>query len=101
MRSYKYLDVRTPEEFAGGHAPGALNVPYMNAGAAGMTPNPAFLAGCAGVINKKDCQVLVGCKSGARSSKAATALSDAGYSGLIDVEGGFSAWEAANLPVEK
>lgn len=26
---WKYLDVRTPEEFADGHAPGAINVPLM------------------------------------------------------------------------
>ena len=25
----RYLDVRTPEEFSVGHAPGAINIPYM------------------------------------------------------------------------
>ena len=31
----KYLDVRTVEEFAAGHPPGALNIPVMLAGAGG------------------------------------------------------------------
>ncbi|EOX90729.1 Beta-galactosidase 3 isoform 4 [Theobroma cacao] len=26
---HRYLDVRTPEEFSAGHAPGAINIPYM------------------------------------------------------------------------
>uniref|UniRef100_A0A803R7G9 Rhodanese domain-containing protein n=1 Tax=Cannabis sativa TaxID=3483 RepID=A0A803R7G9_CANSA len=26
---HRYLDVRTPEEFSAGHAPGAVNIPYM------------------------------------------------------------------------
>ncbi|KAL8200354.1 hypothetical protein R6Q57_011693 [Mikania cordata] len=26
---HRYLDVRTPEEFAAGHAVGAINVPYL------------------------------------------------------------------------
>ncbi|KAL5568506.1 hypothetical protein UlMin_025081, partial [Ulmus minor] len=26
---HRYLDVRTPEEFITGHAPGAVNIPYM------------------------------------------------------------------------
>ncbi|XP_022775472.1 rhodanese-like domain-containing protein 15, chloroplastic isoform X2 [Durio zibethinus] len=26
---HRYLDVRTPEEFIAGHAPGAINIPYM------------------------------------------------------------------------
>jgi rhodanese-related sulfurtransferase len=26
---WQYLDVRTPEEFAGGHAPSAINIPFF------------------------------------------------------------------------
>ena len=100
-RSYRYLDVRTPTEFAEGHAPCALNMPFMNASASGMVPNPGFLAGVAAQVPDKSAQLLVGCKSGARSNKAATALSDAGYAHIIDVEGGFDAWKACNMPVEK
>ena len=34
---WKYLDVRTEEEFAGGHAPGAINLPFMLRWAAGRS----------------------------------------------------------------
>ncbi|EOX90728.1 Beta-galactosidase 3 isoform 3, partial [Theobroma cacao] len=41
---HRYLDVRTPEEFSAGHAPGAINIPYMCKVGSGMTKNPNFLA---------------------------------------------------------
>lgn len=100
-RSSTYLDVRTAEEFAGGHAPGAKNVPFMFAAASGMTPNPAFMSSASAMLTDKDAQVLVGCKSGARSAKASAALADAGYTNILDVQGGFTAWESAGLPVQK
>ena len=31
-----------PQEFSEGHAPGAVNVPIMLSGMAGMSPNPDF-----------------------------------------------------------
>jgi len=37
------IDVRTPEEFAAGHVPGAYNVPLMFRTDAGMSPNPSFV----------------------------------------------------------
>eukprot|EP00976_Prorocentrum_cordatum_P065555 1177945-Prorocentrum_minimum.AAC.1 len=40
----------------------------------------------------------VGCQSGNRSKGAAAALSAAGYK-VFEVEGGYSAWESAQLPV--
>ena len=38
------VDVRTPEEYAAGHSPGARCVPWMLKGDAGMVPNPSFVA---------------------------------------------------------
>ncbi|MAF65866.1 MAG: hypothetical protein CMJ84_09445 [Planctomycetes bacterium] len=38
------LDVRTPEEFAAGHLPGAWNVPFGFKGPDGLVPNPEFTA---------------------------------------------------------
>lgn len=40
--AYQYLDVRTPEEFAAGHPPGAINIPFMFSAGGGMSPNPNF-----------------------------------------------------------
>jgi rhodanese-related sulfurtransferase len=100
-RSTPYLDVRTPEEYGGGHAPGAVNVPLMFAGAGGMSPNPAFLASAQAAMPDKSKPLLVGCKAGPRSGKACAALADAGYTAIMDVQGGWMAWEAAGLPVQK
>jgi rhodanese-related sulfurtransferase len=93
--------VRTAEEFANGHAPGAVNAPLMFSTASGMTPNPNFLASASQLAPDKAAQLLVGCKSGVRSLKASAALADAGYTAVLDVAGGWTAWEAASLPVEK
>ena len=41
------------------------------------------------------------CKAGPRSAKASAALADAGYTNIMDVQGGFTAWESAGLPVQK
>ncbi len=88
--------MRTPEEFAAGHPPGALNVPFVLNDA-----NPGFLPAAAKVINKSDCHLLIGCKSGQRSAQASKALADAGYTHVLDVQGGWNAWAAANLPAQK
>ncbi|MDP6539124.1 MAG: rhodanese-like domain-containing protein [Planctomycetota bacterium] len=37
------LDVRTPEEFAAGHLPGAWNVPFGFKSPGGLVANPEFL----------------------------------------------------------
>ncbi|KAL5706325.1 Thiosulfate sulfurtransferase 16 [Ranunculus cassubicifolius] len=95
----RYLDVRTPEEFSGGHALGAVNVPYMFKAGIGMTKNPNFLDGVAKHFGK-DAEIVVGCLSGKRSLMAATDLSLAGYSGVTDMAGGYSAWSQNGLPTE-
>lgn len=38
------LDVRTVEEFVGGHPPGSINIPVMVAAPTGMSPNADFAA---------------------------------------------------------
>ena len=95
------LGIVFPEEYGGGHAPGAVNVPLMFAGAGGMSPNPAFLASAQAAMPDKSKPLLVGCKAGPRSGKACAALADAGYTAIMDVQGGWMAWEAAGLPVQK
>jgi rhodanese-related sulfurtransferase len=97
-----YLDVRTPGEFAAGRPPGAINVDFL--GSAGPED---FLAAVEKALPKDEAQaavaVIVGCKSGGRSARAAAVLSQAGYPAalLVDVGGGFDAWSAAGLPVEE
>ena len=82
------LDVRTPEEFAEGHVPGAKNIPVADVGErAAEVP--------------KDRPVVVYCRSGARVKRANAILRERGYTNLIEMEGSMLAWDAAKLPVEK
>ena len=83
----------------------------MHAGAGGMTPNPDFLA-VVGALYPKDAKLIVGCKAGQRSLRAAEAMSSAGYAAVVDQRAGFDGprdpfgaviepgWSAAGLPVE-
>jgi rhodanese-related sulfurtransferase len=108
---YVYLDVRSEQEYAAGHPTGAQNVPLMHAGPAGMSPNPEFLA-VVQAIYPKDAKLVVGCKAGGRSLKAAEMMIGAGYTGVIDQRAGFDGprdafgaltekgWSPAGLPVE-
>jgi rhodanese-related sulfurtransferase len=92
--SYAYLDVRSVPEFAAGHPTGAYNVPLLDMGPAGMTPNPDFLA----VVEKafpRDARLVVGCKAGGRSAKAAALLQPAGFTNVVDQRNGY---EGTPLP---
>lgn len=65
-----------------------------------MSPNPNFLAEVAAEVPDKGSALLVGCRSGARSTKALEALEAAGYTQLAHNSHGFQAWTEAGLPVE-
>ena len=91
---YVYVDVRSVPEFAAGHPTGAYNVPLLNTGPGGMVDNPDFLS----VVEKnfgKDAKLVVGCKAGGRSARAAAMLERAGYTNLADQKNGF---EGTPLP---
>uniref|UniRef100_A0A6P4AUR1 rhodanese-like domain-containing protein 15, chloroplastic n=1 Tax=Ziziphus jujuba TaxID=326968 RepID=A0A6P4AUR1_ZIZJJ len=96
---HRYLDVRTPEEFSAGHAPRAINIPYMYKVGSGMTKNPHFLAEVLSHFRKDD-EIIVGCLSGKRSMMAAADLLAAGFSGITDIAGGYAAWTESELPIE-
>ena len=84
------VDVRTPEEFAKGHLRDAKNIPL------------ADLAARIGELDKaKARSVVVVCQAGARADKAARKLAAAGFSDVVSLDGGLSAWQAAGLPVAK
>ncbi|MGI6517214.1 MAG: rhodanese-like domain-containing protein [Bacillota bacterium] len=83
------LDVRRPEEFATGHLQGAVNIPVHELG-----KKINFLP------QEMERQIVVYCGSGVRSMFAASALLILGYECVYNMRGGFSAWEAAGLPVE-
>jgi phage shock protein E len=85
-----FLDVRTPEEYATGHVPGAVNVPYDE------------LSSRIGEIDaRRGDPVVVYCEKGPRASKATAALADAGFSSVRSLAGHMSAYRASGLPVER
>lgn len=86
------LDVRTPGEFASGHAPTAVNVPLQEL-ASQVSSGDLQLAGR---------QVAVICQAGGRSARAAAELATAfAVQDVRNVLGGTSAWVAAGYPVEQ
>ena len=75
------LDVREQDEYDGGHIPGAVLLPLGS-----ISEESA-----ARVIPEKDTTVLVYCRSGSRSKKAAKALAELGYTGIYEF-GGIRTW---------
>ena len=77
---YLIVDVRTPQEYAEGHIPHAINIPLDTIG----TNPPAQLPDKAQTI-------FVYCRSGARSMTASTKLAQMGYQGIVEM-GGIKDW---------
>lgn len=73
-----WVDVRSPEEFAGGHVPGAHNIPYLEV--AVTVPKLA---------TDKDTEIRVYCAAGVRAEIAKLQLQAAGYRNVIN-EGGYT-----------
>jgi rhodanese-related sulfurtransferase len=82
------LDVRTPEEFAEGHVPGAVNISHDQL-AARLAEVP------------KDKDVVLYCRSGRRAGMAADVLRANGYTSLSHLEGDMQAWVANGRPIAK
>lgn len=85
-----FLDVRTPEEFAAGHVPGAVNIPH-----------DALPARAGELASHKQKDVVVYCESGRRAAIASDALHEAGFARVQHLAGDMSGWRKAGLPVEK
>lgn len=77
------LDVRRASEYAEGHIPGATQLDVTN--------EPEFLKGIESL--DKDKTIYIYCRSGRRSRIAAEHLINNGFN-VIDLKGGYSAWEA-------
>ena len=77
---YIILDVRTPEEFAEKHIPGAINVANETIGTDEIPELP-----------DKDQLILVYCRSGNRSKQASEKLAALGYTNIVEF-GGINDW---------
>ncbi|MPZ50747.1 MAG: hypothetical protein GEU75_15850 [Dehalococcoidia bacterium] len=81
------IDVRTPGEHAGGHVPGAVNIPHM------------------AVVSRKgdldtDKELVFICQVGSRSALACEFAAALGFKELYNVEGGTEAWVKSGYAVE-
>jgi rhodanese-related sulfurtransferase len=83
------LDVRSEEEYADGHIPGALNIPHDQLGDRLSEIDAA-----------KSDEIVVHCRSGYRAGVAEKVLSEAGYSDVRDLDGHMNAWQSGGYPIE-
>jgi sulfur-carrier protein adenylyltransferase/sulfurtransferase len=82
------VDVRETEEWAQGHAEGALFLPrgFLELRVEEKIPD-------------KERELVLYCAGGTRSALAARALLDLGYRSVASMAGGFARWKEAGLPV--
>jgi len=84
------LDVRTEREFANGHVPGAVHVPFWKVGKR-IDVIPA----------SKDDELIVYCGHGPRALIAGRTLRKHGFTHLVFLDGHFSKWRSAGLREER
>jgi phage shock protein E len=70
----RVVDVRTPQEFAAGHVPGAVNIPFDE------------ISRRAGEVGDPEAPVVLYCRSGRRTSIAADALRRLGFEKIYDAQ---------------
>jgi rhodanese-related sulfurtransferase len=81
------IDVRTPVEYREVHVGFARNVPLDRLDAVELT------------AGRNGSPLYVICRSGSRGQQACDKLSAAGYTNVVNVEGGTQAWDQSGLPV--
>jgi rhodanese-related sulfurtransferase len=83
------LDVRSADEYAGGHIAGAVNIPHTDV-ATRTNELPT----------DKNTEIIVHCRSGRRATVAEATLAELGFTNVRHLEGDYMGWEAASLPLE-
>ena len=84
------FDLRAPAEYASGHILGARNMPLADLGRR------------AGELDKyKAKPVILYCADGSRSGAGVALLRKNGFANVVNLSGGYAAWQQAGLPVEK
>lgn len=87
-KKVQLVDVRTPKEFKAGAIKNADNIDFLADGFVEKFTN-----------YDKTKPIYIYCRSGNRSGQAAKKLSKAGFEHIVDLKGGYLAWEA--FPKEK
>jgi rhodanese-related sulfurtransferase len=84
------IDTREDNEWASGHAAGAVHL------AKGIIERDIETQ-----VPDKSARMVLYCGGGYRSALAADALQNMGYSDVISLDGGWRAWQQAGMPVER
>lgn len=84
----QFIDVRTPEEYKGGHATGAENFPLDE------------LENLTAKLEREKPVYLI-CETGRRSQIGAEILRKNGFTDITNIRGGTGAWRAAGFETEK
>jgi rhodanese-related sulfurtransferase len=92
------VDVRGDDQIRdGGRIPGAIRIPRN---VLEWRADPAC-DHCDPRIADLDAHLILVCQHGYQSSLAAANLRQLGFARVTDLDGGFEAWEAAGLPVNR
>ncbi|TDJ29602.1 MAG: rhodanese-like domain-containing protein [Gammaproteobacteria bacterium] len=83
------LDVRSTGEYANGHIPGAVNIPYRQ-----------LRDRLSELMAYQEQEIVVHCQVGPRADIARSILSAAGFVRIHELEGHMRAWEAGSYPIE-
>jgi hydroxyacylglutathione hydrolase len=84
------VDVRSAGEFAAGHVPGAVNIPFTS-----------VLTGSPDVPGEKSAAIVIYCGHGPRAWLAGTGLRLRGYARVTYLAGHMAGWRRAGLPEER
>jgi rhodanese-related sulfurtransferase len=84
------VDVREESEWAAGHATGALHL------GKGIIERDIEVE-----VPEKNTKLVLYCGGGYRSALVADALRKMGYSGALSLDGGWRAYQASGLPIDK
>lgn len=92
------LDVRTADEYAGGHIVNAVNIDVLKDGF--VEKVQAYTKSLPKKSKTKKVAIAVNCRSGKRSKNAARMLKDSGYK-VIELDNGYNGWVEKGMPVVK
>lgn len=84
------IDVRSPEEYADGHIPGAINMPHENI--------DGYLSELEQHKNKP---IIIYCRSGRRAKLAMKVLQEHDFTEVMHLEGDILGWNEAGLALEQ
>jgi sulfur-carrier protein adenylyltransferase/sulfurtransferase len=83
------IDVREQVEWDAGHIAGALFI-----------PQGILLDQIEAAVPDRNAEIVLYCRSGARSGRMTAALQQSGYTNVVNMAGGILQWQAEALPVE-